>query len=227
MTLGVVVAVAAALIGVNIATAADRRADQKSAAAVGVTSAPPSPGEAGQVATLPPTEPVRTGANTTAPAPVRITLAGHVADDAGTLAISIRDQQAIAYICDGNKVEAWLKGTAKNGDLSLSGKDGSRIVGTFDTDSARGKVTVIGKTHDFTVRTVTKPSGLYRTSAKVRNAQIKGSWIVLPDGRQVGVLLQGAKAGPAPELDVANRTTTIDGTSVAVTAVDADTGTGF
>ncbi|MFI1990254.1 protein kinase [Actinoplanes sp. NPDC020271] len=239
VALGVVVAIAATLIGVNLAVAADRRADDRKAALAGAT-ATPSPtgassatgaagaaGAAGPGATLP-TEPVRTGTTTTAaPAPVRITLAGHVADGAGTLAISIRDQQAIAYICDGSKVEAWLKGTAKDGKLDLTGKAGAKVVGTFDTASARGRVTVIGKTHDFVLGIVKKPSGLYRTTTKVRNAQVKGSWIVLPDGRQVGVLTEGEQTGPAPQLDVTNRTTSIDGTSVPVTAVDVDTGTGF
>ncbi len=225
VTLGVVLAVAGALIGVNIATAADRRADRQNAATIEASSPAATP-TAGQGVALP-TEPVRTGPATSAPAPVRITLAGHVADDAGTLAISIRDQIAIAYICDGTKVEAWLKGTAKNGTLSLTGKNGSKIVGTFDRDSAEGRVTVIGKTHDFKLGTVKKPSGLYRTSAKVRNAQVKGSWIVLPDGRQVGVITAGGKVGPAPALDVANRTTTVDGAPVAVTAIDVDSGAGF
>ncbi|GAA2893435.1 hypothetical protein GCM10010443_66060 [Actinoplanes cyaneus] len=228
VALGVVVAIAAALIGVNLATAADRRDDGRKAPVAGATVTPSSAGAAGLGAPLPPTEPVRTGASATAaPAPVRITLAVHVADDAGTLAISIRDQQAIAYICDGNKVEAWLKGTAKDGKLDLTGKGGAKVVGTFDTASARGKVTVIGKTHDFVLGTVKKPSGLYRASAKVRDAQVKGSWIVLPDGRQVGVLLTGEQAGPAPQLDVTNRTTTVDGTSVPVSAIDVDSGEGF
>ncbi|WP_436519954.1 protein kinase domain-containing protein [Actinoplanes sp. HUAS TT8] len=228
VTLGVAVAVAAALVGVNMAAAADRRADDRQAPVAVVTSAPQATagqGAAAPAASLPPTEPVRAG--TSAPAPVRITLAGHVEDDAGTLAISIRDQQAIAYICDGNRLEAWLKGTAENGRLNLFGKNGAKVVGTFDKDSARGQVTVVGATHDFVLGTVKKPSGLYRTSLKVRNAKVQGAWIVLPDGRQVGVLTLGDQIGPAPQLDVATDTTTVDGTAVPVTAVDAETGTGF
>ncbi|MFC3988450.1 hypothetical protein [Actinoplanes siamensis] len=221
-----VVAVAAALIGVNIATAADDRAADR-AAVIGATSAPAPTETAGQGGTLPPTEQVRTSAATTAPAPLRVTLAGAVEDDAGTLAISVRDREAVAYICDGRKVEAWLKGTAEDGRLDLSGKGGARITGTFDAGSARGRVTVAGETHDFTLRTVRKPSGLYRTSTKVRDARVEGSWIVLPDGRQVGVLTSGDRTGPAPRLDVTSRTTTVDGTPVAVTEIDPGSGTGF
>ncbi|BCJ46658.1 hypothetical protein GCM10010168_38190 [Actinoplanes ianthinogenes] len=229
VTLGVVLLIAAALIGVNVYRAAGERAD-RAATVIGVTSAPAvttEPAAAGQNATLPPTDPVATSAATTAPAGIRVTLAGYVQDDAGTLALSIRDGKAIAYVCDGDRVEAWLRGTAQNGRLRLTGKNGAKIVGTFDARSAAGDLTILGKTHGFTLRTVTKPSGLYRASARVRGAKVEGSWIVLPDGRQVGVLTNGKAIGPAPELDVTNRTTTVDGTRVPVDAVDADSGTGF
>ncbi|GAA4602741.1 serine/threonine-protein kinase [Actinoplanes octamycinicus] len=228
VTLGVVAVIAAALIGVNVFRAADERAD-RAANVVGVTSAATTDpaGAVGQQPTLPPTDPVATSAATTAPAAIRVTLAGFVEDDAGTLALSIRDGKAIAYVCDGDKVEAWLQGTAQDGKLRLTGKNGAKIVGTFDARSAKGDLTILGDTHGFTLRTVTKPSGLYRASARVRGAKVEGSWIVLPDGRQVGVLTEGDEIGPAPKLDVTNRTTEVGGTEIGVDPIDATTGAGF
>jgi serine/threonine-protein kinase len=173
---------------------------------------------------LPPTEAVATSA---AADRTRATFVGHVDNDAGTLAISLRDGVAIAYICDGNKVEAWLKGTAADGRLALTGKNGAAITATFDAARVRGKVTVIGRTNTFTLAPARKPSGLYRTAAKVKNATVVGSWIVLPDGRQVGVLTEGDQVGPAPRLDVAGRTATVDGTAVSASTIDVDTGEGF
>ncbi|WIM99082.1 serine/threonine-protein kinase [Actinoplanes oblitus] len=229
VTLGVVLVIAAALIGANVYRSAHERAG-RAANVAGVTSAPAVVTEptaaAGQDPTLP-TDPVATSAATTTPAAIRVTLAGYVEDDAGTLAMSIRDGKAIAYVCDGDKVEAWLRGTAQDGKLRLAGKGGTKIVGTFSARGAQGDLTILGKTHGFTLTTVKKPSGLYRASARVRGAKVAGSWIVLPDGRQVGVLTEGDEIGPAPRLDVTSRTTTVNGTEIEVGAIDADTGTGF
>jgi serine/threonine-protein kinase len=60
----------------------------------------------------------------------------------------------------------------------------------------------------------------------VRNAKVVGSWIVLPDGRQVGVIVEDGVPAPAPALDVAGRTTTVDGTRVAASTIDVDSGEG-
>lgn len=139
----------------------------------------------------------------------------------------MRDGAAIAYICDGERIESWLKGTAANGKLSLAGKDGARITTGFDARRARGTVTVEGETNDFDIRVAKKPSGLYRTAARVRDAEVVGSWIVLPDGSQVGVLTENGTPRPAPALDVAGGTTTVDGTTVATTTIDVDSGAGF
>jgi serine/threonine-protein kinase len=224
LTLAGGVVVAALLVGVNVMAEAKDRPARKAAIITTTTTqtAPETPGAAG--GGLPPTEGV---ASSVAADRTRATFVGHVDNDAGTLAISLRDGVAIAYICDGDKVEAWLKGTAAAGRLSLSGKNGAAITATFDAVRARGRVSVIGATNTFSIGLAKKPSGLYRTAAKVRNAKVVGSWIVLPDGRQVGVLTEGAKIGPAPALDVAGRTATVDGTAVTASTIDVDTGEGF
>lgn len=232
LTLAAGLVATAVLAGVTVNAAADQRS-----AAVGTPpqvrapSAPqtPAPGtlaprtQAPQTVappvSKPPTDPV---ADRT-----RATFAGHVDDNGGTLAISLRDGVAIAYICDGRRVEAWLRGTAAAGRLALTGKGGARIVGTFDAARARGEVTVAGRTRTFVLALAKKPSGLYRAAARVRDAEVVGSWIVLPDGRQVGVLLTGGVPGPAPALDVAGRRTTVDGTAVPTSTVDVDSGEGF
>jgi len=216
-------AVVAALLIINVMALANGRPTRKAAIVTAVTTqaAPETPGAAGA---LPPTEPV---ASSVAADRTRATFVGHVDNGAGTLAISLRDGIAIAYICDGKRVEAWLTGTAAAGRLSLAGKNGAAISATFDARQVRGRVTVIGRTNTFTLTSAKKPSGLYRTAAKVRNAKVVGSWIVLPDGRQVGVLTDGDAVGPAPALDVTRRTTTVDGAAVTASSVDVDTGEGF
>jgi serine/threonine protein kinase len=223
LTLAGAVVVAALLVGVNAMADAQDRPDRKAAivATIPPASAEATPETPAPPANLPPTEGVAVADRT------RATFVGHVDNDAGTLAISLRDGVAIAYICDGDRVEAWLRGTAAAGRLSLKGKNGAAITATFDAARARGKVTVIGRTNNFTLTPAKKPSGLYRTAAKVKNAKVVGSWIVLPDGRQVGVLTEGDAVGPAPALDVTRRTATVDGTAVGASSIDVDSGEGF
>jgi serine/threonine-protein kinase len=220
ITLAAGVVVAAVLIGLSMNAAAGDQTAPIAAKVVTATTAQPTPENSTQAPiVLPPT--------TALADRTRATFAGHVDNDGGSLAISLRDGVAIAYICDGKRLEAWLKGTATAGTLSLTGKKGAAITGTFAAGRARGKVTAGGKTNGFSIGVAKKPSGLYRTAAKVRNAQVVGSWIVLPDGRQVGVLTEDGTPGPAPALDVAGRTTTVDGTQVPATTIDVDTGEGF
>jgi serine/threonine-protein kinase len=198
--------------------------------AVTPVEAGPSTAAPGPAETLPPTSEVALPPlNPPNAEKLRVTMAGKV-DDAGTLAISIRDGRAIAYICDGDRLEAWLKGTATNGLLNLTGKDNSKITGLFDANRAAGEITVEGRAHRFDIGVVRKPSGLYRLAGQVGGATVVGSWIVLPDGRQVGVLIRvdGRQVGPAPVLDLTRRTTTVDGATVTgATTIDVDTGEGF
>jgi serine/threonine-protein kinase len=138
----------------------------------------------------------------------------------GTLALSIKDGKAVAYFCDGKTAEAWLKGTVRNGRLDLTGKKGATLAGTIDTKHAKGKVTVGGRPSDFDVKTVSKPSGLYRAAADVRGAKIVGGWIVLKDGTQVGLATVGERVTKPSELDVTTGRATVDGTVVTAAPVD-------
>ncbi|MBO3742546.1 protein kinase domain-containing protein [Actinoplanes flavus] len=230
ITLAAAVVAAAVMAGVTMTASAGERSSRL----VTQVSVPPkvSPVEAtgspAPAATLPPTTEVALPPlNTPSAERLRVTLAGKVEDDAGTLAISIRDGVAIAYVCDGDRLEVWLKGTAQNGLLNLTGKKESRITGLFDARRAAGELTVQGATHRFEIGVVRKPSGLYRLAGRVGGASVDGGWIVLADGTQVGVLSRAEVPGPAPRLDVATRTTTIDGETVTGTSVDAETGEGF
>jgi hypothetical protein len=166
------------------------------------------------------------GATADAKKKVRHTYAGRVKGGGPLLAISVRDGVAVAYLCDG-KLEAWFKGKAEAGRLTLTG-NGAKLSGTFNADRARGSVSVVGRTWEFHTPTVTKPSGLWKATAEVRGAKVQAGWVVLADGTQVGLFTRnGAGGTAAPRLDTATGTATIDGRALAVVATDAETGTGF
>lgn len=158
------------------------------------------------------------------PAIEQAAYAGQVTRGGGTtIAIAVKNGQAVAYLCDGRKVEAWMKGTATDGNLNLTGDANSRLTGRY-AGTATGTVSAGGRQWTFSVPTVTAPSGLYRAVANVRNAKVVGGWIILPGGSQVGIVTKDGQPTTAARLDPESLTATVDGTQV--TAVPQD-GSGF
>ncbi|GIF68931.1 hypothetical protein Ais01nite_69660 [Asanoa ishikariensis] len=146
---------------------------------------------------------------------VTVTWGGSVRGGEASIAIAVKDGVAIAYVCDGDKVEAWFQGTAVDERLALAGDKG-KITGSFDEKRAKGTVTAGRETFTFDIGAVRKPSGLYRATAQVRNAKVRGGWIVV-EGRQVGILEVDGVARPAPALDLTTGTVTVDGEQVTPT----------
>ncbi|MGW6061440.1 hypothetical protein [Streptomyces sp. NPDC055189] len=138
--------------------------------------------------------------------------AGRTADDAAAVSVSIRDDKAIAYYCNGRDAESWLKGNVEDdGSMRLTGKNGAKLDATLADNAVTGKVEINKQPRDFTAARAKKPSGLYRATTEVRGAEIDGGWIVLPDGRQVGILKEDGKAQPAPRLDPETGAVPFDG----------------
>jgi serine/threonine-protein kinase len=190
------------------------------------TKAPPTYGPGAQAAVTTaaaPTAAAPTAPATTAPAE-RVTFAGSTQGGAASIAIAVKDGHAVAYLCDGNRAEAWLQGTATGGALALTGTGNASLTGTYGNGAASGSVTAAGRTWTFSIKEVKPPSGLYRSTATVRNATVVGGWIVLANGKQVGVLNVAGTPEPAPELalapDGSGGTATVEGTTI--TAVDVE-----
>jgi hypothetical protein len=171
-------------------------------------------------------------ATTVANVPARANYAGEVNGGGASVAISIHHGQAIAYVCNGSVIEAWLKGTAAGGHLTMTGKGRARLSATYRSKRAVGHVVAHGVRYTFSAPAVHKPSGLYRAIAIVRGAKIKAGWIVLPDGTQVGSLESNAdapapSAARAPMLDVTSGTAQDGDTVLVATPISGVTGSGF
>jgi hypothetical protein len=146
-----------------------------------------------------------------APAP-HADYAGRTDDDSAAVALSLRDGKAIAYFCDGHDKESWLKGDVEDdGTMRLTGGKGAALNGTLKGDRIRGTVDVSGGHYAFTAEKAVKPSGLYRATATVRGAKLDGGWIVLPGGRQVGILDRDGEPGAAPRIDPGTGAVTVGG----------------
>ena len=153
----------------------------------------------------------------TAPAEPPAVYAGRTNEREASLAIATNDDRAAAYVCDGRRLEAWLTGIYRNGQLVLRSKTGERLTGTVTDTTATGTFTLSGRTLRFAIPKAGPPAGLYRA----RNSTSTIGWIVLPDGKQVGVDNDGTP-GPAPPLDTTTRAATVNGVAVTAQAVIGD-----
>jgi hypothetical protein len=205
LTLAVVAVLAGTLLAVNVATT-------------------PTSGEAASVATT--TAAAETPAPAATPEPAAAppavaekVYAGRSSGNEVTVAVAIKDGKAVAYICDGKKVEAWLQGALAGANLTLTSANGAKITGTVDEKGSFGTVAVGGKEWPYSAKAVQAPQGLYQGRSDVRGVAAKIGWIVLPDG-QVGIETSAGVSEPAPPLDPANLGgVVIDGSPVTVTAL--------
>jgi hypothetical protein len=202
--------VGAALFAANNAVSPDPPAAAPAAEVETSTAAAGSPGAAAAPSAAPPSA-------AAAPKKATATWAGEIFGGGATIAIAAEDGVAIAYLCDGDRIEAWLQGTAVDGKLALTGDKGE-LNGTFANGRAKGTVVISGDTATFDVGTVKKPSGLYRATANVRNAEVVNGWIVIGRRQIGGMNIDGASL-PGPVLDLDSGTAVVDGVTVTAVAV--------
>jgi hypothetical protein len=154
---------------------------------------------------------------------IEASYAGEVNGGNATVAIAVKKGQAVAYLCDGSELEAWMRGTVSDGNLKLTGEDGASLTGTYDKTKAAGSVTAGGKQWEFSAQVAKAPSGLYRATAQVRNAPTVVGWIQKQDGSQTGVANIAGKRTAAPVLNTSDRSATINGERVQAEAVTGAT----
>ncbi len=237
------------------------------AATAATTIAVPASGSSTS-ATAPPATPATSPATATASAPATATgtasapvtapaatasaptyvppQADYVAQVSGgaAVAISVHGNKAVAYVCNGHAVAAWLRGKAVGGKLDLTGKNGARLMVDYHKGNASGYIMADGTTYTFSapsvdgitsvhgVTSANKPPGLYEATGIVDGVSIKAGWIVLPDGGQVGsVEYDPTSALPptaqAPVLDLATGTASYDGITLIASLISGITGSGF
>lgn len=151
---------------------------------------------------------------TEAAEPEPVTYVGYVDGGGASVAVIITGDEAIAYVCDGASVEAWLEGSAVDGRLDLSGANGS-LTGSYDDQGATGETSAGDRAWTFTIAEVAAPEGLYRFADTIAGgADVVAGWIVLPDGTQIGAITSDGVTRPAPQLDLATGTATVEGETI-------------
>jgi hypothetical protein len=201
--------------GLLVANMLSNPANQTTAAPAPSAAAAAAPGEPAPTAAEPAPAPAPAE-----PAVVEKAYTGRSAGNEVTVAIAVKNGKAVAYACDGKKIEAWLEGTLTGDSLSLSGKT-STITATLDDKASFGTITVDGKEWPFSAKGVASPAGLYEGRGNVDGVAARVGWIVQEDGTVTGVENVGGTAKPAAPLDPANLGATMsDGSPVTVTALD-------
>ena len=136
-----------------------------------------------------------------------------------TLEITVKGDKAVAYACDGKKIESWLWGSAVNGAVSLTSKDkASRLEGRLQGNAIVGTLWIGEKKWDFNAPAAQPPAGLY----VYENSGVRSSWIIDSDGGVTGVQRQSdGNTGPAPDLTL-DGIVKVDGLDVKAIRVQGD-----
>jgi hypothetical protein len=151
VTLGVLAALGAALLAVDLATESDPSGVTLATTAVDPPLTIGEPvGREDAASTPPPAPPADES-----PFPSRSQYAG--TDRAGALGVAVRfrDERAAAYLCDGAGVEVWLRGRVDGPRLLLSapdgpeGPDGPALEASLDGRRLTGRVRVAGEWRRF------------------------------------------------------------------------------
>ncbi|HEX5812484.1 MAG TPA: hypothetical protein VFY38_10305 [Pseudonocardia sp.] len=210
-TLVAVVLLGAGLLVVNMISNPANQTAATTAAPSAVAAAPSEPAVAAPES-----------APAAAPAVAEKAYTGRSSGNEVTVAIAVKNGKAVAYACDGKKIEAWLEGTLTGDTLSLSGKTSS-LTGTLDDKATFGTITVDGKEWPFSAKGVSSPAGLYEGRGTLAGVATRVGWIVEDNGNVTGVRSANGTQEPAPPLNPADPgATTIDGTPVTVTALAGD-----
>jgi hypothetical protein len=204
ITLAAVAALGAGILFVNIS----QEPEPGKPVADPTTSAPATPAPRAPAPTPPPP-----------PAfPAKADYVGKVPAAAGTISveITVEGDKAVAYACDGNTVESWLRGPAVNGTVSLANKDKtSRLEGHLEGAAIVGTLSIGENKWNFTAPVAQPPAGLY----VYEESGVRGSWIVDSNGSVTGVLrLSDGSTVPAPGLET-DATSVVDGRPVTATRV--------
>ena len=184
---------AAAVLGIGLLFINVSKEDKDPAPAAQTSIAATSSAPAADDAEPPATPPVAAGEQFPA-------LQDYVGQaDAGniTVSITVEGDEAVAYVCDGAAVEAWLTGTAIDGALDVKNANGATLTGRLEGQDVNGTLWIPGQAANaFTAAPVAPPNGIY-----VSNQDgVRQSWIV-SDAGTVGVQrdAQGNES-PAPAL---------------------------
>lgn len=133
------------------------------------------------------------------PALVTGVFVGQVASRA-FVAIVADDHGVLAYLCDGETTGTWFAGHGRNGNaIDLQSADGTEsLIADLRSHAAVGWVTYHGQPLPFALQPARGNAGLYRSEGDVDGVAFLGGWIVLDNGKEIGVQNAGGVTLTSP-----------------------------
>jgi hypothetical protein len=151
--------------------------------------------------------------------PNKIVYAGRTENGSAAIAVAVLDGEAAAYLCDGNSVESWLRGTASEGEINLRSKDGDSLEARLDGSKITGEIEVNDEKLDFSIGQAKRPAGIYRAEGSSTTI----GWIILADGTQVGIQTDGqGQSKAAPQLNPDQTDVNANGEDLAAEPVEGN-----
>jgi hypothetical protein len=148
-----------------------------------------------------------------AQAVVEAVYSGRSSGNQVTLAVVTDGDKAVAYVCNGRTVQAWLQGSVRGNQVSLTGLHGTSLTGSLSGLAMFGTVTPgAGLSFPFSAELSARPAGVFQARITVNGLATRIGWAVLPDGTQLGVAVAGATRYAAPPLDLSDDSFTLSGT---------------
>jgi hypothetical protein len=141
----------------------------------------------------------------------RAVYSGPVAGARTSLAVVVDGDRAVAYLCDGRTIEAWLEGSATDGRISLSGRDGAVVTAASDGPELVGSGTAAGTEVSFALPTASTPAGVYEARVTVDGVEVRLGWAALADGTSVGMQTRDGRRTAAPPLTLPDATFELGG----------------
>jgi hypothetical protein len=193
ITLFFIAAVGLILLAVNLSKSpTDQTAAQiaPSTTAEAAPAPPPAPAE---------TAPAPQPAAQPEPFPAEAKYLGHTDGNGAAIAITVRNGQVAAYLCDGKSVEGWYQGSAADGTIDAKGRGSNALTGSLSGSKLSGTVSAGGKSWTYSAEPTAAPAGLYRAKSGVRTT----GWIKDSNGQVTGLSNENGVVGPAAPLNPA------------------------
>jgi hypothetical protein len=103
-----------------------------------------------------------------------------------TVAVTVDNDQVVAYATNGSNEEAWFFGRQSAGKIDMTSMYADRIQAVYDGGSLRGTLTMNGEVspYEFSAAPASAPAGIYTATMDGARA----SWVVRPDRTITGIM---------------------------------------
>jgi hypothetical protein len=111
------------------------------------------------------------------------TFVGQVAGSTFFIGLVIQEGQAVAYLCNGEDIGEWLKGSVSDGQVTLSNPNGTNLTASLDGRNVRGTVALLGgQSFSFEAVPAKANTGFFRLVETEGDSRTVSGWILTEAG---------------------------------------------